>query len=268
MTYGEYDQIDAIRWSCLKEMRRSPKHYKWRLDHPLPDTDSLRLGRAVHVAVLEPDRFPLEVAVFAGAVRRGKEWQAFAEVNAKRTILKADEYAMCLAIRDSVRSHPVAKHLLTEGESEKSIAWTDPRTGLRCKGRLDWLNSMLVDLKTDARLNPRRFPTTVAKYGYASQLALYREGLRALGMDGPPVKILAVESVPPYDVGVFSLGENELWAGEEEVHGLLDRVVECTAKNAWPGMFGDGETELTLPAWAFPPEDDSAYGLTVDGEAV
>ena len=266
LDYAEYESVDAVRWSCLREMRRSPKHYRWRLDHPPADTDYFRLGRAVHCAVLEPDRFPLEVAVFTGKIRRGKEWDAFSDVNAARTILKADEYAMCLAIRDAVRAHPVAKHLLEVGEAEKSIVWTDPRTGLLCKGRVDWLNSMVVDLKTDAQLSPRRFPVKAARNGYACQMAMYREGLRVLGMD-PPVKILAVESVPPFDVGVFALDENALWAGEEEVHELMDKVAECTTKNAWPGMFGDDEKILDLPAWAFPDEEDvSGMGLTAAGE--
>ncbi len=267
MTYAEYNAIPAVRWSNLKYMRRSPKHYKYALDHPRKDTPFFRLGRAVHCAVLEPDRFPLTVAVFEGKIRRGKEWDAFEAANASRTILKVDEYAMCIAIRDAVRAHPVAKHLLEAGEAEKAIVWTDPFTGLSCKGRIDWLNSILCDLKTDARLHPRTFPISAARYGYHCQVAFYERGLHANGIEAP-VKILVVESEPPYDVGVFDVGDGALYAGEKEVQELLQRVAECTAKGEWPGQFGEGEMPLELPAWSFPAEDSEGFGITIGGEAL
>jgi hypothetical protein len=261
MDYAEYEAVQAVRWSVLKEMRRSPKHYQYRLTHPREDTPFFRLGRAVHTAVLEPDLFPATVAVFGGKVRRGKEWDAFETENEGRTILKRDEMAMCLGIRDSVRAHPVARHLLEYGEAEKTIVWKDPRTGLTCKGRIDWLNSMLCDLKTDGQLDPRRFANSVVRYGYHCQLASYREGLRANGIDAP-VKFMVVESDPPYDVGVFSLDEDALYAGEEELHRLMDRVVECAASGKWPGMFGEGECPLVLPPWAFGPEESEGATVT------
>jgi hypothetical protein len=259
--YAAYEAIDAVRWSNLKFMRRSPKHYRYAADHPREDTPFFRLGRAVHVGVLEPDRLPLVVAVYKGKIRRGKEWDEFEAANADRTILKVDEYEMCCRIRDAVRAHPVARHLLEVGEAEKPLVWTDALTGLRCKGRIDWLNGIgLCDLKTSAQLSPRTFPAVAARYGYHCQLAFYQQGLRANGIEAP-AKVLVVESEPPYDVGVFGVGEDALYAGEAEVRELLNRVAECTAKGEWPGQFGDGEVPLDLPPWAFPPEDDSFGGL-------
>jgi PDDEXK-like domain of unknown function (DUF3799) len=267
MTREEYEQIDAVNWTTLKAMRQSPKHYRYHAAHPTEDTAAMAMGRAVHTAVLEPDRFPLDYAVWKGDRRAGKEWEAFRAANADRTILRADEYAYCLEIRDAVRAHPVAKHLLEAGEAEKTILWTDDATGLACKGRIDWLNGIgLCDLKTTADLDPLRFGATAARMGYHCQLAFYRRGLAANGVQAP-VKIMAVEKSAPYDTAVFTLDEDTLYAGDEEVSELLRRVVECRAANAWPGRFGDGEAPLTLPAWAFPAaEEGLPNGLTFSAE--
>src|SRR5574341_1373220 len=217
MTREEYDRIDAVNWTTLKAMRASPKHYRYAAEHATGDTAAMRDGRAVHTAVLEPDRFPLDYAIWAGERRAGKEWEVFKAANHDKTILRADEYAYCLEIRDAVRAHPVARHLLEAGEAGKTITWTDAATGLPCKGRIDWLNGIgLCDLKTTADLDPIRFAATAARLGYHCQLAFYRRGLAANGIDAP-VKIMAVEKNPPYDVAVFSLDEDTLFAGDEEV---------------------------------------------------
>jgi hypothetical protein len=269
MKFADYLKLDAVNWTTLKAMRRSPKHYRYVAAHPAEYTPAMMLGRAVHTAVLEPDRFPLDYAVWDGARRQGNAWEAFKIANAKRTILRADEYALCLAIRDAVRAHPVAKHLLEVGEAEKTITWTDPDTKLKCKGRLDWLNGIgLCDLKTTVDLDPFRFGAQVARLGHHCQLAFYRRGLHANGLD-VPVKILAVEKEPPYDTAVFALDEETLYAGDEEVTELLRRVAECRKTNTWPGRFGEGEAPLALPGWAFGNfgDDVTGLGLTFAAEA-
>src|SRR5574341_903199 len=72
MTREEYDRIDAVNWTTLKAMRASPKHYRYAAEHATEDTAAMRDGRAVHTAVLEPDRFPLDYAIWAGERRAGK----------------------------------------------------------------------------------------------------------------------------------------------------------------------------------------------------
>jgi exodeoxyribonuclease VIII len=268
MTYNDYRKIDAVHWTTLKAMRQSPMHYHHLAAHPIEDTAAMREGRAVHTAVLEPDRFPLDYAVWDGARRAGKGWEAFRDANQGRTILKRDEYEWCLDLRDAVRRHPVARHLLKVGEPEKTILWTDEATGLPCKGRVDWLNGIgLCDLKTAADLDPMRFGATAARLGYHCQLAFYRAGLRATGVEAP-VKIMAVEKSPPYDVAVFTLDDDTLYAGEEEVGVLLRRVADCRAAGIWPGRYGDGETPLQLPGWAFAAfgEEPTGLGITIGGE--
>ena len=60
---AEYDAIEAISITRLKELRRSPQHYRYALEHP-KHTDALTLGIATHVAVLEPERFERDFAIW------------------------------------------------------------------------------------------------------------------------------------------------------------------------------------------------------------
>lgn len=266
-TFTAYLLRDGVNWSRLKEMARSPLHYKYRLDHERPDTKALAMGRGAHTAILEPDRFPVDYAVFKGARRAGKEWEAFQAANEDRSILRADEYDACLAMRDAVRAHPVASRYLAKGRAEQTVAWANPLTGLACKGRIDWLSDVdggvLCDLKTTANLDPPWFASRVANLKYHGQLAYYIQGL--LEMDGlePPAKIIAVESSPPYDVAVFDVGEDALWAGLNLALELLQKVAACQASGAWPGRLAVNEEPLVLPPWAFPPDDeDTGYSIS------
>lgn len=256
MTFAEYLQIDAVNASSLKEMRKSPLHYAYRKAHPMEDTPRLGLGRATHTAVFEPDRFALDYAVFMGERRAGKEWAAFCEQHPNQTILKLAEYETCLAMRDAVRSHPVAGPMLTPpGEAEKVLTWTDEATGLACKARLDWWRvGLLADLKTAADIDRHRFSANAYRLGYFMQLAFYRAGLIANGLDAPAPAIIAVEASAPHDVAVFPIDDDALYAGECEVADLLAKVAAGRFSGLYPGRYPE-PVPLSLPAWAYPSDD-------------
>lgn len=264
MNFTEYAELQAVNATSLKAMRRSPLHYRWALEHPLEDSPRLAMGRAVHTAVFEPDRFLLDYVLFEGERRAGKAYAELCERNPTKTILKTEEYQTCLATRDAVRSHPVAGPDLTPpGEAEKVITWTDEATGLPCKARLDWWRpGLFCDLKTTADIDAGRFAATAYRLGYHVQLAFYRAGLIANGLDAPPPRIIAVEVAAPHDVAVFALDDDALYAGEVEVADLLAKVAAGRFSNLWPGRYPE-ERPLSLPAWALPQDDGDLDGLDV-----
>lgn len=260
--FATYAAIPAINWSTLKEMARSPRHYQHRLQTPREDSPAMRFGRAVHTSVLEPDRFPVEYAVYDGT-RRGKEWAEFAAVNEARTILTRAEYDTCLAVRDAVRADPVAQPLLEGGDAEMTLQWTDKDTGLKCKSRLDYyVAGRVVDLKTTRGAGADEFAKTAARLMYVHQLAFYCMGAQAVSISGnmPDAVIIAVESEPPHDVCVYRISESDLETATYEVKDLLQKVADCTRSGKWPGRFTKAET-LQMPWWAFA-QDDSEFDLT------
>lgn len=279
LDFAQYAAIDAVNWSSLKELRRSPLHYQHRLIAPLEDSPALSLGRAVHCAVFEPDMLPLRYVVYAESKSRGegarKKWEAFQAVNQDREILDIADWRKVCAIRDSVRANVIAAKYLADGKAEQAIQWVDKSTGLRCKARLDWIGSptrspcTVVDLKTTRDLLPHKFASQAASLGYHGQLAFYLRGMRQLYR--PPfdceVRLIAVESEPPHDVVVYSPDEDWLEEGDALVSQLLEQVATRRKSGCWPGIALGQELELSLPRWAMPSEDESAgsLGLTFGG---
>jgi len=270
--YAEYDSLPGIRWSVLSSMRTSPLHYRYRRSAPQADTPAMLLGRLVHCAVLEPDLLPREFVVWEAA-RRGKEWAEFVSVNAAKDIVTAAEYTRALAIRDAVHAHPDAAALLAIGESERTVTWTDPDTGLACKSRVDHLREhkgvvTLADLKTTKDISPRLFGRTCDFFRYPSQLGFYAMGVsEALDVSPDDVRgvLIAVESDEPHDVAVYRLSEDDLWAGTDEARELLRRVRECEDSGHWPGAHQEAEV-LELPAWTWGDDEESAVSI-IEGRA-
>jgi hypothetical protein len=266
MPFAEYEKIDAVNWSVLKEMRRSPLHYHHRLENPREDSTRLALGRGVHTAVLEPDRFMLEYACFKGAIRRGKEWDAFEAQHQNETILKQDEYTLCLQVRDAVRAHPLAAEYLKAGTGEQVLQWSDATTQVACKGRVDWVSSSkpaLVDVKTTSDIAADKFAAVAARMGYHTQGAFYRAGHHAQHGEVLPVVTIAVEIGAPHDVAVYLLDEDALAAGEQEWMRLLEMVAACRKSGVWPGRFS-AEQALRLPRWAVGADEEDISDLDLN----
>src|SRR5260221_10872140 len=121
-SFSKYLATPGINWSTLKEMGRSPLHYKFRLSHPREDSTELARGRAVHTATLEPDLFEKEYVVYPGKTRRGKKWDEFeVTYGAAYTILKQDERDKAMLCAEAIRKHPEASALLSEAEYEQSF---------------------------------------------------------------------------------------------------------------------------------------------------
>lgn len=258
MTFADYRELDAVNWSSLKHLRESPLKYRHMQDAPDEDTRYRALGRATHALVFEPQTFNADYAIYEGGDRRGKAWTEFAEAHAGQTIFKPNEIADAIGMANAVRVHPLIAPYLVDGEFEKSIQWTDPSTGQACKARLDWWargKRALCDLKTSTTIDKFRFGRIAARLGYHCQLAHYYNGVCAQPEQVDEILLIAVESSAPYDVAVFVLDDDALFAGQEEVAELMRRLSEHRSSGVWPGRYTEKEP-LLLPQWVFGDEDD------------
>ena len=75
----EYNEIDAINWSTLKHIQRSPAHFKYLLDNPPKQTAAQSFGVAVHEAILEPDKFQENYIIAPDLDKRTKAYKEWAE---------------------------------------------------------------------------------------------------------------------------------------------------------------------------------------------
>lgn len=263
LPFADYVAIEAEHASALKDALVSPLLYQHRKTSPREDSDTLRLGRAGHTALLEPALFAEQYTVFEGR-RAGRAWDEFVDAHPGEVILTSKQADAALRVRDAVLTHPVAGKLFAQPKrTELTITWDDEVTGLSCKGRIDMLCAALCDLKLTRDPDPRRFSAAAGQYGYAMQLAFYADGAERCGLGTPPIKIIAAQSVEPYDVVVYDLDLDVLEHGRAQYRLALDTVAECRRTGVWPGLAWGGAETLRLPAWASPEADDQP--LTMDG---
>lgn len=258
MTRAQYDALeDRENWSRLKNIARSPAHYRHALLEPRADTAALRNGRANHVAVFEPQRFAGLVSVWDGGRKQGKVWDAFAEANADKDILTRAEYEQLIAMQRAVRQHPVASRYLQKGQPEVSVLWThnlapiDGPGGLYtpCKSRLDYLApEWILDLKTCRDASPKAFSRSAFNFDYHTQAAYYVDAVAAVTGKRLPYIIVAAELAPPCVVRVFRVPEYILASGRDRYRALLFQLNDCKRQDCWDDSLE--ELDLELPPWS------------------
>ena len=253
LSNAAYHALDAVGKSDLDKIARSPLHWKYA---EREETAAMRIGSAVHCAVLEPARFAVDYAVAPEGDKRtkaGKEqWAAFEEENAGKTVLTFDDGVLCAHIAESVQSHPRAKALLQSGQPEASLLWSDSEFNVRCRARVDWLreDGMLIDLKTTQDASSAAFAKSCANFRYHVQAAWYLDAYQAATGDLPGGFIfIAVEKTPPYAVALYELDGEAIDLGRFLARRDLARYANAREFDLWPG-YSDTIQPLSLPKWA------------------
>jgi hypothetical protein len=244
--------------SVLDLVDRSPATYAaWLKGSEREETDALRFGKAFHTALLEPGLYETAYAVVPkfGDCRktenkkRRDDWRA---ENEGRKILEHEDAIAIAGMVRSIEAHPLASRMLRDGIPELTLKWTDPETGLVCKGRADYFVEslgMCVDVKTTDDARPGSFAKSVANFGYHRQHAFYEWGFSRCGSPVESFCFLAVEKRPPYLVALYSLDEAAVALGLEWSRRTLDKFAECVERGEYPGYSPEIET-LSLPRWA------------------
>lgn len=250
MRWADYLMLRRLNFSALKQMARSPRHYRAALESPVGDTVALRVGRLVHALTLEPQDVGARYAVYPGR-RAGTEWEAFRSANAARAIVTQSEWDGAQAVAAAVIEQ--AGQYVSGGAAEQTILWV-AQHAREAKGRIDYIHPEfgVIDLKTTVDASPRAVAAAVVRYGYHAQAAWYVDGFRAAhGLVGEdvPYRIVAAEKAPPYAVAVYVLPPEAIAAGRALYRSWLAKLDECEAGGEWPS-YTQGEQALELPQWA------------------
>jgi hypothetical protein len=258
-----YDALPHTNWSRLRKLARSPAHFLHSLTAPAEeDTDAMALGRAIHLAIFEPEVYRRTCVTWDGGVRRGKAWDAFLAAHVGREVLTEAQADTCRAVAAAVRGDAVAARYVTGGRAELAVTWQHVEEDFRedCKGRVDFVADCgaVVDVKTTRDASPEAFGKACWAYQYHAQAAFYVDGYHAATGQHLPFVAVAVETTAPHVVQVYRMPDAVLDAGREVYRRYLRRLVECRRTSRWPG-YGAGELELVLPRWAL--TEDGVDGL-------
>lgn len=240
-----------------KTLIRSPRQFRYQLDHPKRSTPSMMMGTLTHALVFDqPHTFTPKD--WDGRTKIGKEREA--EVTKLGlTPISADDWRTAHAMADAVRSNSDADGLFSDGRAEVSAYGTDPETGVAMRGRFDWWrdDGRIIDLKTTEDASPSGFARSVASFRYHLQADWYPTlgGLNDCDVD--EFVFVVVEKDSPHLVGIYRLDAAALTAGRKLAMRAREVYRDCVEAeglfglDAWPDWGPSNESDtLSLPRWA------------------
>lgn len=251
-----YHSLPGLSSTGAKKLLKSPAHYKHYSEQPPETKPEFDVGSAVHARVLGvgadiaiyPDGTGTETFEHNGdeltnvlatngstgtnAARAfEKDARARGLIPVKRGTAKTIK-----AMADSVLSDPSAKLLFAQGAPEVSMFGTDPETDVAMRGRTDWLNNRIVDLKTTATgASENDFGTQAFRLGYDVQAAWYEHLHHLITGETLPYLFVVVESTAPFLTAVHRLGDDELLMARRRAREARERYARCLETGIWPG---------------------------------
>jgi len=257
MTFDDYLKIPGINWSVLKHILTSPAHYRAAANaEKRAPSAAMRVGSLADALVFGTDAAQYVYSVYDDyRTKAAQEWRREQEA-AGRVVVSQAEWDTASRIAQAVALDPHAHRILDGALYQVSLAWTDAKTGIACKGLADVAApGRLYDLKTARTIAPRAFLRQAGQLGYLGQLGFYAHGIEALTGDRPDeVGWIVVENAAPYDVGVITLPPEIVAVAMTYARQALDTLAECIAANRWPGIYGGEVHRMTL--------DELPYQLT------
>lgn len=265
MTESEYNALTGVRASYVKTLwSATPAHLAAQIARTDGDqSDALRIGRALHCALLRPEDYAAEWRVapkFDRRTKAGKESAAefAASLPPDVGLLDADESECVAMMRDSVRRHEAAATLLEICDVREAV-FRGSFNDVPAKCRVDAMSptGILLDVKTTISAAPRSFARSIADYGYHVQAAFYRALLLQHGVDIQSVAFVAIEKTPPYLVAVYELDMEDVFAMSDVVDRMASRYGECVSTGVWGG-YPNAVQQIRVPSYAIREETNHA----------
>lgn len=239
--HDEYHAGPGISSTKLKKYLRSPAHAR------LPDGDSaaFAFGRALHLALLEPDLYVQEVKVAPEVDRRTKEGKAIHVEFVKglapsNIILDAGEARTLRAMASAIDLKNTWHHISAEAVVEQA-AYAELRVGFEtvlCKSKADlWRRheNTIADLKSCQDASPRAFRRDIYRYGYHISAAFYLDVFSAAtGHRHDDFVWIAVEKQPPFGVAFYAATQEMIDEGRRLYREALAIYADCLTSGVYP----------------------------------
>lgn len=237
-----------------------PAKFRERMDNPPKPKPEYTFGHAAHALVLGKGAEIIEVDApdWRGKAAREIRDQAGNGVAPMLT----HELDKARAMAAIVKGHPIAAPLFERGQAEMSLYAEDKQTGVRMRGRCDWITkadigdghgerNVIVDYKTCLSAEPSEWLRKSVTYGYEMQHYWYsRLYAEAMNTDPPAFLFVCQEKVAPYLISVIELDADAEDLGRRKSRKAIDIYASCMSTGLWPG-YGDYIHTGSLPGWAF-----------------
>jgi len=253
-TRADYDATKAINCSGMKELLKSPAHYKASLNADRTESKALRVGSLVHHIVLEEVPAHEKYAVTPdGLDRRTKEGKAAYEVfvasSVGKTIVSADEWDMCDRVAGSMIK---ARESLGVTFTATELMFSVDYCGTILKSAIDAVGSdgYLYDLKTSEDASAKGFLQSVRSYRYNLQAYFYRLAYEAaFGERIKGFRFIVAEKEAPFEFAIYELGPELMTYAAMDFEAGLKAYKSCVALDEWPGYGSEVKVlDINAPA--------------------
>lgn len=242
-TREEYDATEALNYSGLRELLKSPLHYQTYRTQPREDSKALRIGSATHALALQgAEAYAAGFAIAPELDRRtsaGKQaWAEFQTENAGKVILTDEEGQLVRAVALAARAAIAARGIVAEAAE---VMYVVDYCGTPIKAALDLIGTdadghpVIVDLKTTEDASEAAFLGSVRSYRYNLQRHTYRTVYNIERGDLPRFLFLAVEKGGANACAWYEIGANLAAYAVEDFERGVKLYADCTAAKAWPG---------------------------------
>lgn len=233
MSDEEYFAIPAIDQSALKKFMVSPKAYAAYLNGEKPSFPALEFGKAAHSLVLGSGPAVLVKPNLRTKAGREEHKALLKKYEGEEVVfVSPDDCEAVHRMADEVHSYFAD----IPGRPEIAMFADDPNTGLRLKGKADWLPDepdddgvlRIRDYKTTGK-SPTDFPVSSRMFRYDVQALFYMRLYRwATGYDlALGFEFVVQEKTPPYDWQLYRF---------DEADPMLDRITGPEIDKALAGI--------------------------------
>lgn len=223
--------------SDLKLLLKDPReffHKKYSKKEIEPENPAFSEGSLVHSMLLEEHMVDLEFAFMDIMRKSGPLWEAFKTSNPGKVCMSKPQYERCKAYADGAKKNPIAKRLLTGGDSEFTICQIINDVAI--KVRADKINieqGFIADVKTSSfPVDLDSFSLTINQYNYRLSAALYC--LVAEQFYGKKFDFYFIAiSKKDASCEVFKMSEQSFLAGRREITQAINTYKSCKASGNW-----------------------------------
>lgn len=205
----DYFKIKRLSFHDLKDLQQSSLVYNFRKEHPM-ESPAMGLGKLVHMALLEPEKYYANRRLFAGD-KRGKEykdllaWLKTPEAP-KDTILISEDNAQTIeGIKKEIMSGPVYGIMSDPTLKTEQVGFFDLYLE-ECKMKVDMVSdSFIYDIKTTSGLEDVSFGYTAKNYNYITQLVWYAMAAEQIDGKRRQIGIIAIDVDSPHEHRIYDI---------------------------------------------------------------
>ena len=243
----EYFNSEYYNYSFIKYLQESPLAFWYAKEHEGVPSPAMALGTLLHCYILEPDRFDSDYKEAPEIDKRTKEYKEFASQNSDKILFKRSEVDPIL---EAINNNKI-KDIVSDCIKESAVFWIyNDDIGLKAKiDAYDKKNNILYDIKTTQDPTPSFFTRHVINMGYHLQLAHYRNALNACGEVVDECRIIAIQTVAPYDVVEYIVSPEVIAEGSRIIDNLYAKLENVILFEDRSGCSNGKPIMLELPKW-------------------